>query len=127
MAQTVTKFDSATNYQLIKKALERAGTDIYYSPEWIMDEIKAKRMQLWRFGDALAVTQLENYPTGLRELNIFIVSGENLPFEEMIDVLAAYGKSHGCSTLSGGGRKGWVKKTDRLGDWKTNYRVHRRL
>ena len=127
MEQAVTKFDSATNYQLIKKALERAGTDIYYSPEWIMDEIEAKRMQLWRFGDVLVVTQLENYPTGLRELNIFIVSGENLPSEEINDVLSAYGKSHGCSTISGGGRKGWLKKADRFGDCKINYRIHRRL
>jgi len=101
---------------LIHKGLERVDLQDRYTTDSIQKNIRSLDKQLWVATDgqeihAALVTSIVEYPTGLRELEVFIAGGKDLDkwMIQAIKTFSAYGKAHQCTSLSGGGRKGWIK------------------
>ncbi len=98
----------------IERSCGRLSVDSVYS--WLM----AGKFQLWvvREGnDTLAalVTEIRNYPTGLRTFNVMLLGGV---FREkwlhLWPELANWARAQGCTRAELVGRKGWERV---LKDW----------
>lgn len=101
---------------LIHKGLKRVNLQDRYTTDYILKSIRNIDKQLWVATDgqdihAALVTSIVEYPTGLRELEIFIAGGKDLDkwMVQAIKTFSAFGKANKCIALSGGGRKGWIK------------------
>lgn len=103
---------------LIQRGLEATRCDRYWSPEWVLEQCKARDKQMWIGGDFqwLVISQINAYPTGMREIEMFLVSGSDAQrwMPETMDTMLAFGNANGCETIAGHGRKGWLKWNRRL-------------
>lgn len=87
-----------------------------YDVEYVLEEVKAQRMQCWIAHsndkiDAVFVTQIINHPKR-KILTIPYVGAEPGTIDtwiEAIDVFKAFAKENGCAAIRGWGRKGWEK------------------
>lgn len=102
----------------IQKALDRAGA--LFSAEYIRTALLDKKMQLWlvRDGDyvlAVAVTQVEVCDAD-KALHVVALGGELMHqwLGSLERVLRIFAAAHGCRYLSLQGRRGWVKKLQKL-------------
>jgi len=112
--------------QLIQRGLEATNADIYYTVDSILNDIAEDQKQLWVFDETIVVTNIILYPTGLKELNLFLVAGENMNFEHIMEVLLGYAKHCHCQSIAGAGRKGWIRHAQRvLGEVNMTYRYNR--
>lgn len=114
---------------LVERGLKATGADVYWPAEWVLDECEARNKQLWVGGDFewLAITQISVYPTGLKELDVFVVAGDGIEewYPVMVETLKEFGKAVGCRLIAGNGRKGWLKwhKTHFPGEGILTYRM----
>lgn len=101
---------------LIVLPLKRTDALKYYSPDDVYDKCCSEEWQCWVAWsdqiDAVFVTYIETFPTGHKNLAIYLVGGTKI--DEWLDtawqVLKAFGKEHGCQQIAGFGRKGWLRK-----------------
>ncbi len=122
-------------FDLLSKACEWSGGR--FEPHATLKACAEEdaRLQLWIFGergggvepsiDAIAVTAINSYLTGMKTLEVILVGGQGardwLPFE---DDLAAFALSQGCSRLECFGRRGWAKT---LPHWRPSYQLFERV
>jgi len=101
---------------MIQKGLDRVDLQDRYTTHYLLRAISNQEKMLWVATDgtsiqAALVTGVVEYPTGLREMEIFIAGGEDLDkwLKQAIETLSSFAKKHGCIALSGAGRKGWIR------------------
>lgn len=87
-----------------------------YSEKTIIDGLLTGMMQLWVLsnngsGDASLITQVVNYPTGLKVCDVILLGGiESKSWAEFItSQLSKWAESLGCHSLQIIGRPGWEK------------------
>ena len=101
---------------LLEKPFTRMELLKDYDVGYVLDEVKAKRMQCWiaHSGDkidAVFVTQIINNPKR-KLLTIPYVGAERGTIDTWIDAMdtfKAFAKEHGCTAIRGWGRKGWER------------------
>jgi len=95
---------------VLSRAVDRG--DFGYDLEDLLKEILSRRMQLWMVGDgqAWAITQIQVYPR-FKELLVAYLAGDGLDewFDDLMDTLEAYARSHQCRHVEVFGRRGWKK------------------
>lgn len=57
------------------------------------------------------VTLINEYPSGFRELQVWLVGGRDLKrwMKPGMAILEDFARAHGCSEMTGGLRKGWLR------------------
>lgn len=100
---------------LIQIGLEATESEKYFSAEWVIEECKKKNKQLWIGEGWVVVTQINKYPTGLKEIEIFLVAGHGMNdwYPEMVKAMMDFGKANGCSVIAGCGRLGWIRMAEK--------------
>ena len=101
---------------LLNKPFTRMEIVKDYDVGYVLEEVKAKRMQCWIAHaddkiDAVFVTQIINNPKR-KLLTIPYVGAESGTIDTWIDAMdtfKAYAKEHDCAAIRGWGRKGWEK------------------
>ena len=86
-----------------------------YEADDILADCTAKDSQLWAMvidGElsAAAITRIVEYPR-LKSITVPLVGGSDMVrwWPAFRDRMIAFGRSHGCTRLEGGGRRGWAK------------------
>ena len=98
---------------LIKKCIK-------YQDMYIIDDIKELiekgQFQLFPHNNQQScfITELVVYPR-TKALNLIFCAGRFEDLAEMLPSIERWGKYLGAEKLYGGGRKGWIKKTSKLG------------
>ena len=98
----------------LNKALEYSNGR--YSEKIVADMVVSNLMQLWLLTNEdkivmSMVTQILDYPTGLKVCEVFLLGGKNTKewLEFAVGKLSKWAKSLGCSSIQIAGRKGWEK------------------
>lgn len=102
---------------MIAKALRRTEIDKLFSPFDILFDIAQNKRHLWICHEgktihAAIVTQINVYPRGIKDLNVFLIGGSKMDlwFATAEQKLEAWARKAGCKLMSGGGRTGWVRR-----------------
>lgn len=71
-------------------------------------------MQIWvaRDGDEIAavgITEIINYPTGLREVAVSVGGRDMAEWVPFLDVIEQWARAHGCCRVDIRGREGWER------------------
>lgn len=90
----------------LQDALDYAGNSHALSD--VKQGIQEGRFTFWPAPDGAIVTEIIEYPA-FRVLHAWLVGGELAQIVDMIPSLDAFGRSLGCSKLTGCGRQGWVR------------------
>ena len=102
----------------IKRCLVEMGTTHLYTTDWVKERIQKKEFQCWVLGDfdAIAVTEILEYPTGYREFSIWCVVGDNIRhwLKELYEKAVLFAKNNLCNGLYGNGRDDWKTVFERL-------------
>ena len=72
------------------------------------------RMQLWAGDKSAAVTEILVYPRK-KVLHVFLAGGTMSQLIDMIDDVAQWGKTQGCTGMTLSGRNGWKRILSKLG------------
>ena len=72
-------------------------------------EIEAGDAQFWPFPSSAIVTNINKYPTGLKEFRFWLAGGDLDELQAAEPHLAAYAKGLGCQSITICGRRGWVR------------------
>lgn len=99
------------------------------------NELDWLKMQMWVWGhtgggqpataEAVAITCISTFGTGLRVLEIVLVAGQDAKaWLEFEDKLAAWALKEGCERMQVIGRKGWAKN---LPHWREAARMYERV
>lgn len=116
--------------RMLMPALERSNGRFDFKS--VLAMIETGHNQLWFAFDTennpvgALVTVIEQYP--LRKmLNLLFCGGTDLEdwHEEMLDILEAYGRKHGCDGMELVGRYGWKPFLEKFG-WEASYLVCQR-
>jgi hypothetical protein len=96
----------------IASALEREETG--FDSDHILTRIQSRQMQLWVHPKAAAVTQIQTYPL-FKKLVLVIVGGRAMEewLDDLMVIIADYGRENGCKFAEQWGRKGWLKVNDK--------------
>ena len=96
---------------VLAKAIEATGGR--YTPETVLRDIKAKRMQLWIVCDktgtiyASLVTSVTRWPTGMTTCSVLFMGGHDMKrWITLVGTLKDWARSLGCSRLDYSGREG---------------------
>ena len=98
----------------IKAALKYGGGT--HSFEDVKSGIIDGRMQLWPAAKSCLITEITQYPKK-KVLHVFLGAGDLEEIKSMQPDVVAWGKSHGCTSLTMAGRKGWLRRINDIG-WK---------
>lgn len=98
----------------IKAALRYSGGTHTYSD--VYEAVKCGKMQLWPASKSCLVTEITQYPRK-KVLHVFLAGGDLIEIKSMQDSVEAWGKAHGCASMTMAGRKGWLKRIKDIG-WK---------
>ena len=95
-----------------------------HSAATIKSALIDKQMQLWLVMNnclnAVIVTELLTYPTGLKVCGFVIVTGENhQKWLRLAEDIKGWAKENGCERIEGWARPGWAKITG----WKETHRL----
>ena len=90
----------------VAAALEySAGT---HTIDDVADGILEGKFQCWEGKESIIITEIVVYPR-LKDLHFFLAGGDLDEISHMEPIIAAWGKSLGCTRVSLAGRKGWQK------------------
>jgi len=90
----------------VEAALEySAGT---HTIDDVADLILRQKLQCWEGANSIIITEIVVYPQ-LKDLHFFLAGGDLDEISLMEPLIAAWGKSLGCTRVSLAGRKGWQK------------------
>jgi len=90
----------------------------HYRPQDILALLLQAKARLWVAWDAerravigAVVTEIIEFPNGLRELRAWLVGGRNMKqwFKPGMEMLEDFARAQGCSYVTGGFRKGWLR------------------
>lgn len=90
----------------IEAALEySAGT---HTIDDVAQGVLEGKFQCWEGAESIIITEIVVYPR-LKDLHFFLAGGDLDEISLMEPIIAAWGKSLGCTRVSLAGRKGWQK------------------
>lgn len=101
---------------LLQRAVDHSHEMTTVEETW--NDLLAKRHQLWAaIGEdkqikAAAVTMLQHYKTGLVQMTIAMLGGEDGSLRDLLDMraeLESWAKTEGCNRVRFFARKGWAK------------------
>lgn len=104
----------------------------HYRPQDVLALLLKAKARLWIAWDeeraiviGAVVTEILEYPNGLRELRGWLVGGRDMKewLTPGMTMLEEYGRANDCKYLTGGFRKGWL----RLGFHETGISVAKAL
>lgn len=103
----------------LMRALARDTLPGRWHPEDILTLLLRRKVRLWIAWDPEArvvigavVTRIYAYPSGMKELQAWLVGGDRLKdwLKNGMKTLEEFGRAQGCAYLTGGGpRKGWLR------------------
>jgi hypothetical protein len=107
---------------LLEKPLKRMEIEARIKPEHVKAHLLARQWQCWVAAsepdkiESCLITYIDVYPSGLKELVVFLVGGGNMtgwakPAGEM---LLNFAKEQSCSYIRGMGREGWIRAFGRV-------------
>jgi hypothetical protein len=64
---------------------------------------------LWPGEQAVILTEITNFPIGIRACNVWLQGGDLDELKTMHSTIEKYARAQGCDWLIGWGRDGWVK------------------
>jgi hypothetical protein len=114
-AGTVTEFERCRPW--IEAAMQYSGGTHDFSD--IANGVSSGRMQFWPAPRGAAITEILVYPKK-KVLNVFLAGGDMAQVLDMIADAKAWGKCHGCTSISMTGRKGWARVLNKHG-WKEQF------
>ena len=99
---------------ILHRGMVKTGLNYYYTVNDVLTLCKSELWHLWILGnndDALAITSLQAFPTGLKEYNVGLVAGKNMEswLEPAFNTFKKHAVELGCKYVTGQGRKGWVR------------------
>lgn len=98
--------DISPHRRYIEDALRYAcGTHAY---EDVVKGVQAGIMQYWPAPNAVIITEVVTAPQK-RILNLFLAGGSLAELEKMVPIIAEWGHSQGCVSVTLVGRKGWER------------------
>jgi hypothetical protein len=111
----------SASYEQVKEWIEGAleyshGTHDFAD---IVKAIKEQKMQIWINDDAVAVTEIIDYPKK-RMLHVFLAGGSMQGVRSLEDSAVKWAKDIGCSAFTLTGRKGWEKALKNSG-WQVSH------
>ena len=89
-------------------AVQRYGET--HTKEQVWGLIKDNQAQLHPLPNGAYVTNIVEYPTGLKEMHYWLAGGELGEILSIEDLTTAWAKSEGCSRMTIRGRHGWTRK-----------------
>lgn len=96
-----------------------------YNLSDVKEKIRQGLFHIWSGKDAFYVSSFGEFPR-YRVLNLFLCGGDYNELEEMLKSIELFAKEHECKYLTGGGRKGWLRKLQHLG-FEQEYMVKKEL
>lgn len=96
-----------THWPALEKAIASYGPT--HTAEDVWERIADGRAALWTDGETAAVTTVEAYPTGFRELRIWLCGGKLKEARRLEQRIVAYGRKHGFERVSIVGRRPWLR------------------
>lgn len=100
------------NRHHIEAALEYSGGTHSFAD--VEAGVLSGRMQIWPGKQSVAITEIVVYPRK-KVLHVFLAGGDMCELIGMIDSAARWGRTHGCTSLTMSGRKGWERVLSREG------------
>lgn len=94
-------------WKWLEKAVKRGGNT--HEKQHVLARILDGRAQLWTNREAAAVTSIEVYDNGFKEVHIWLCGGKLDGAKELEERIAAWGKEMGAQRLLIVGRKGWLR------------------
>lgn len=94
-------------WPLLEKAVERFGGA--FEKHHIWAEIEAERAQLFATPNAALVSRVEMYPTGMKELRLWLGGGDMDDLLKMQPIVVQFARSVGCKRMLIEGRPGWAR------------------
>ena len=97
----------------IKRVTDRY--DAGYDESHVYERLIQAEQQLWIAGtdsiEAVIVSEIQIHPL-FKVLAVHIVAGTHIDawLDELVALMASFGKHHGCKYLESSGRKGWIRK-----------------
>jgi hypothetical protein len=107
---------------LLDKPLKKTNARKHYSPEDALYKCMDRDWQCWvAFTteiDCVFITYIETYPTGHKNLVIYLVGGSKIDswLQEAWETFKDYANFHQCKQIVGMGRKGWLKMLKKVED-----------
>ena len=105
--------------RMLAPAIEQTGGRLSLSS--VLSWLTAGHYQLWLVHDdagpkAVIVTEIRNYPTGMRTLNMILLGGDGLDsWLHLWPNIERWAAEHGCIKAEMTGRSGWARV---LKDWR---------
>lgn len=99
-----------TSDKLLSQIQRALAIDVHggYTPEDVLHAVINGKMQLWREGESLIVTQLIEEPRALR-LHFFLAVGDMQEIQKLYPRVEAWGRTMGATSATFVGRKGWAR------------------
>jgi hypothetical protein len=102
----------------LQEALDHEGGSLSLTDVW--NAIEAGTMQLWTRGDSALVTTLAPYPSGAKDLVLFLAGGSLEELEPLIAEVTEWGRQQGATRAVAAGRVGWGRSfLTKSQGWKT--------
>jgi hypothetical protein len=80
-----------------------------YDKATVWQAIESGEAQLWPAPDAVIVTEIVNYPTGLKVLLGWLAAGNGETVKLMVPHVEEFAARHGCARVEIVGRRGWAR------------------
>jgi hypothetical protein len=88
--------------------------------EHIWEALRVGDCQLWPSPNAVCLTEIKVFPTGLKSLNGWLAGGEISEVLETVKVITEHARSIGCDATTIHGRRGWLRALDGYVDCGTS-------
>jgi hypothetical protein len=109
-----------TQAEIIEKIKETLAIDGTHTWADMVELLKADKVQLFLGDHGAWITEIYDWPTGLRTLHAWIIAGELPGVCDIQDQVIQFAREKKCHRITGLCRRGWTKfLTDKHG-WKTH-------
>lgn len=92
----------------IQAALDHYGPT--HTKEHILAALHGADAQLWPLPNSACITRINVFPTGFKELVLWLAGGKLEELQDIEPVLARFGRDTGCNRISIYGRPGWARR-----------------
>ena len=80
-----------------------------HSKDDLWNMVQSGHAQLWPMNNAAMLLTIEEYPSGLKEANVWLAGGDIDEIRQWEPVIEDFCKSQGCTRSVIKGRRGWLR------------------
>lgn len=107
----------------IEKAIKHQDM---YNIDDVENQIRKGFFTLWPGKNSAIITEIVVFPQ-IKIMNLLFCGGDYSELQSIVDTsIEQFAKQLGIQRLSGGGRKGWIRKLKHLG-WKNEHIISKEL